>query len=157
MHVAGTLPLSDLYTQLIDLCQQLSDCLNLWSSYFTLTQTRFYLLSQDCTCHRAKFTPEDQLKHERHLAELHETNYILQSQHQQAANRLLEHYLDRATEEELLSNLVPYVDNEKADGIFIGISALHYSITQLARATLALGMNIHSIFELETTHLYRAF
>ncbi|CAF4126776.1 unnamed protein product, partial [Rotaria sordida] len=39
----------------------------------------------------------------------------------------------------------------------IGISAMYYSTTRLAQVALALGINIHTIFELETTHLYRPF
>ncbi|CAF3973231.1 unnamed protein product [Rotaria sordida] len=33
---------------------------------------------------------------------------------------------------------------------------MYYSITQLAKAALALGTIIHDVFEVETTDLYRA-
>lgn len=157
MHLTNALSFSDLRAELLELCQQLSDCLALWASYFSDTRTQFYRLYHDCSCRRTKLTADDLLKHERHLMELHETNYRLQSKHQQIANRLLERYLDQATQGESVLNMIPFVNNEKADGIFHGISALYFSIAQLARATLALGMSIHNIFELETTHLYRAF
>lgn len=157
IQAANGLLIPDLHTELVDICRQLNDCLNLWSSYFSLTQTPFYQLSRDCTYNRTKLTREHLLKHEKCLIDLHEINYRLQNQQQQAANRLLDHYLDRATAGESLSTVVPYVDNEKADALLIGISAVHYSTAQLARAALALGMNVHSIFELETTHIYRSF
>lgn len=157
IQAANGLLIPDLHAELVEICQQLNDCLNLWSSYFSLAQTPFYRLSRNCTCNRMRLTQENLLKHEKCLIELHEINYRLQNQQQQAVNRLLAHYLDRATAGESLSTIVPYIDNETSDALFIGISAIHYSTAQLARATLALGMNIHNIFELETTYLYRSF
>ena len=72
-------------------------------------------------------------------------------------DRLLNYCLDRITQGDTIGRIVPYVDNERAYVIFIGIAAMHYSTTELARAALALGTNIHTIFELETTKLYRSF
>jgi hypothetical protein len=157
MNAAGGLFLPDLHTELANLSRQLSDCLSLWSSYFTLTQTRFYQIFRACTYSRTELHESDLLKHEQYLIELQQTIHHLQNQHQAAVNRLLEHYLDRVTQGESPSNFIPYVENEKADVIFIGISAMYYSTTQLARAALALGTNIHTIFELETTNIYRSF
>jgi hypothetical protein len=99
----------------------------------------------------------DLSKHEKYLIELHQTIHHLQSQHQAYINRLLDHYLDLVTQGEFPSNFIPYIANEKADIVFIGVSAMYYSTSQLARAALALGTNIHTIFELETTNLYRSF
>ncbi len=157
MYAAGGVFLPNLHTELANLSRQLSDCLSLWSSYFTLTQTSYYRIFRDCTYTRTKLHESDLSKHEQYLIELHQTIHRLQNQHQQTVNRLLEHYLDQMTQGKLPSNFVPYVENEKADIIFIGISAMYYSTNQLAQAALALGTNIHTIFELETTRLYRSF
>jgi len=157
MGAASSLFHPDLHTELANLSRQLSDCLSLWSSYFTLTQTRFYRIFRDCTYTRTELHESDLLKHEQYLIELHQTIYRLQSQHQAAIDRILEYYLDKMTQGESPSNFIPYIDNENADIIFIGISSMYYSTNQLARAALALGTSIHTIFELETTALYRSF
>ena len=52
---------------------------------------------------------------------------------------------------------VPFVKNDQVDSIFIALSAMYYSITQLAKAALALGTSIHDVFELETTDTYQPF
>lgn len=157
MFAAGSLFLPDLHTELANLSRQLSDCLSLWASYFTLTQTRFYRIFRDCTYSRTELHESDLLKHEQHIIELHQTIQRLQTQHQESVNRILEYYLDQITQGQSPSNFIPYVDNEKADVVFVSISAMYYSTTQLARAALALGTNVHTIFELETTSLYRSF
>ncbi len=137
--------------------QQIIECLSLWLSYFTVTQTRFSRIFRDCTYTSIKLNESDLSGHKQHLIELHQTIHRLQNRNQEAVNRLLVHYLDRLNHGELPSSFIPYVENDKADVIFIGISAMYYSTTQLAQAALALGTNIHTIFELETTSLYRSF
>lgn len=154
---AGNFFLPDLHSELADLSRQLSDCLQLWSSYFALTQTRFYRLFRDCTYSRTKLLVSDLQKHEQHLIELHHTLDHLKSKHQQSFDQLLKHYLDRVAHGDSPSSFVPYANNEKADKILIGISAMYYSTTQLVRTALALGTQIHTIFELEITRLYQPF
>lgn len=156
-YTAGGFFLPDLHTELVNLGRQLSDCLNLWSSYFTLTQTRFYRIFRNATYSRTELKESDLLKHEQYLIELHHTINRLQNQHQTSVNRILEHYLDRLSQGDSPSQFVPYAENDKIDVVFIGISAMHYSTIKLAQAALALGTNIHTIFELETTSLYQPF
>ena len=156
-YAAGGLFLPNLHIELANLSRQLCDCISLWSSYFALTQTRFYRLFQTCTYTRTQLNENDLLKHQQHLIELHQTIHRLQSQHQEGVNRLLEYYLDRVTQGDFLTSFVPYAENEYADVIFIGVAAIYYSTTQLARDTLALGTNIYTIFELEATSFYRPF
>lgn len=157
MYAAGGIFLPDLHTEVADLSRQISDCLNLWGTYFTLTQTRFYRLFRDCTYSRTSLHESDLSKHEQYLSELHHTIHRLQKQHQESVNRILEYYLDQLTQGRTPSNFIPYIQNKEADIIFVGISAMYYSTTQLAQAALALGTTIHTIFELETTTLYHAF
>ncbi|CAF0844236.1 unnamed protein product [Adineta steineri] len=152
----GFLPIG-LHNELRNLSRQLSDCIDLWSSYFTLTQTRFFRIFRNCSLTYTKLNESDLLKHKQCLVELHQTVYRLQNQHQESVNRLFDHYHDCLTQGESLSDFVPYADNNNVYIIFIGIAALYYSTTQLARNALALGTNIHTIFELETTSLYRPF
>jgi hypothetical protein len=156
-YAAGALFLPDLHTELANISRQLSDCLGLWGSYFALTQTRFYRLSRNCTYSRTKLVESDLLKHKQCLIELYQTISRLQTQHQASVHRILEHYLDRLTEGDSPSTFVPYVKNNNADVIIVGIAAMYYSTTQLIRDALALGTNIHTIFELETTNFYRTF
>jgi hypothetical protein len=157
MYAGGGIFPPGLHNELANLSRQLSDCVSLWASYFTLTQTRFYRIFRNCRYTRTELNESDLLKHEQHLIELHQTVDRLQNEHQESVNRLLDHYLDRMTQGELPSNFIPYAKNDTAYVIFIGIAALYYSTTQLARVALALGTNIHTIFELETTRLYRPF
>jgi hypothetical protein len=156
-NAAGGRFLPDLHPELSNLSQQLSDCLSLWMSYFTLTQTRFYRVFRDFNYNRTELKENDLLKHEQYLIELHQTIHRLQTQHQAYINRLLDHYLDRITQGDSPSTFIPYIANEKADIVFIGVSAMYYSTSQLVRNALALGTTIHTIFELETTNLYRSF
>jgi hypothetical protein len=156
-HAAGGLFLPNLHTELADISRLLSNCLGLWSSYFALTQTRFYRILRNCAYSRTKLDESDLSKHQQYLIELHQTIHRLQNQNQEAVNRLLEHYLDRVAQGELPLTFVPYAKNQDADLIFIGVAAMYYSTTQLVRDALALGSNIHTIFELETTSFYRPF
>ena len=64
----GVLP-SALHNELATLSRQLSDCVNLWVSYFTLTQTRCYRLAQECSFSRTSLLESDLLKHEQYLKE----------------------------------------------------------------------------------------
>jgi hypothetical protein len=157
MSAGGSFFLPDLHSELANLSRQLSDCLHLWSSYFALTQTRVYRIFRDCTHSRTKLLLSDLKKHEQHLSELHHTIHHLQSKHQQSVDQLLKHFHDRLAEGDSPSHFVPYASNEKADMILIGISAMYYSTTQLVRTALALGTQIHTLFELETTRLYQPF
>ncbi len=138
--------------------KQLSDCIDLWISYFTLTQTTYYRWSR-IHVHREKkkLIKGDLSKNQQYLMEYHRTILRLQNEHQQALNRLLDYYLERLTRGEELSTFVPYVDSDQAESIFVAISAMYYSTIQLAQAAMALGTTIHTIFELETTSVYRSF
>ncbi|CAM4863385.1 unnamed protein product [Rotaria socialis] len=157
MYAAGRFFPHDLHVEVANLSRQLNDCVALWSSYFALTQTRFYRMFRDCTFSRTKLNESDLLKHEQCLIELHHTIHRLQIQHQSSLDGILENYLDSLTQGESPTKFIPYVENDTFDSIIIGISAMYYSTTQLARAALALGTNIHTIFELETTSLYKSF
>ena len=56
------------------------------------------------------------------------------------------------------SQILPHLSSlRQIDSIFIALSAMYYSITQLAKAALALGTSIHDVFELETTDTYQPF
>ena len=149
--------LPDLHDQLVDLNRQLDDCLNLWSSYFSLTQTKCFQLTRGSFRHRQHLIRSDLFKYEQCLVELNRTVVHLQLQHQEAINRVLKHYLTRFVKGETTSAFVPYAVNDQADSILIAISSMYYSTTQLAQATLDLGRTIYTIFEIETTHLYRLF
>jgi hypothetical protein len=157
MHAAGGLFLPDLHEQLADLSRQVAGCLNLWSSYFALTQTRCHRLARGCIRPRQHLVPKDFLEHEQRLNELHRTVVRFQDQHQQAMDRVVKHYLQRFADGEAPSLFVPYVISDQADTILVAISAMYYSTTELARAALSLGTTIQIIFELETTRLYRQF
>ncbi|CAF4973049.1 unnamed protein product, partial [Rotaria magnacalcarata] len=49
MYAAGQFFPHDLHAEAANLSRQLNDCVTLWSSYFALTQTRFYRIFRDCT------------------------------------------------------------------------------------------------------------
>jgi hypothetical protein len=74
-------------------------------------------------------------------------------------NRLLDYYIEKSTQGEELSSFVPYVNSDQAEteSIFVAISAIYYSTIQLAQVVIALGTTIHTVFELETTAVYRFF
>jgi flagellar biosynthesis chaperone FliJ len=97
------------------------------------------------------------MEYEKYLSQLHKTIRRLENEHQQGINRLFNHYFHRLNQGEKLTTFVPYAQNEQADFILLALSAMYYSITQLAHTTLELGTTIHEVFELETTDLYQAF
>jgi hypothetical protein len=156
-HTVGGLLFPNIHTELTALSKQLSDCLNLWSSYFAFTQTRCHQLFGHCNCSRTKLVDSDLLKHEECLVELQQTIHHFRNQHQEVIHRIMEHYLDRLTQGETTSTFMPNANNDETDLIYIAISAMYYSTSELARSTLALGTSIHTIFELETTHRYERF
>lgn len=104
-----------------------------------------------------KLIEADLLKHQQCLIDLYQTISLLQIQHQEGLNRLIEYYLTRLVEGESYPTFVPYANNDDADSIFIAYYAMYYCTSELAQAALTLGETIHTIFELETTHLYRPF
>ncbi|CAF1393363.1 unnamed protein product [Adineta steineri] len=68
-----------------------------------------------------------------------------------------EKILTQLNHDENSTFIISYLQNQQADFILLSLSAMYYSITQLAYAALALGTTIHEVFELETTDLYQAF
>lgn len=157
INAGGGNLLPNLHQELSDLSRQLSDCCNQWISYFMITQTRAYRLFRQCTYRHLKTTQIDLVKDQQDLIRLHKTVLHLKCQHQQALNRLLEHYLSCLIEGQSFSTFMPYLENNDADSIFIAYYAMYYSTTRLAQATLKLGETIHTIIEAETTRIYRQF
>jgi hypothetical protein len=158
LNAAGGRFLPDLHIELADLSQQLSDCMNLWISYFTLTQTTYYRWNRIHIPYRKKkLIKGDLSENQQCLIELHRTVLRLQNEHQQAMNRLLDFYIEKSVQGEKLSTFVPYVNSDQAESIFVAISAMYYSTIQLAQTAMTLGITIHTIFELETTDVYRYF
>lgn len=149
--------LPDLFDELNNLSKQLNHCLKLWSTFFTLSQTKCHQIYHGSFHHRTHLIQNDIKQFEKCLNELYQTIDFLQNQHQQVSNQVLNHYFQRFSSGELLENLIPYVKNDQADSLFIAISTMYYSITQLAKTTLALGTTIHTLFELEIIDLYRSF
>ncbi len=140
--------------ELSALCNQLSDCFNLWSSYFAQTQTKFHQFFSRCVCSKIKLSENDLFKHEQYLIQLHKTVISLQKEHQDGIQQILEYYLDRLTQGDTTMNVISYTYNNQTDFILTAISSIYFSTTELARAAIALGTSIHAIFELETTHRY---
>ncbi|CAF1199417.1 unnamed protein product [Rotaria sordida] len=140
-----------------DLSRQLNDCFHLSISYFALSQTQFHQLFRQCIYSRTKLNETDLTKHEQHLIDLYQMIHRLQIQHEEELNRLLTYYLECLTESESYSTFVPCINSDEANSIFIAYYAMYYSTTQLTQSALTLGETIHTIFELETTHLYRLF
>jgi len=157
LNAAGGNFLPNVHKEISDLSRQLNDCLCLWISYFSITQTRFYRLFRQCIYSRRKLIETDFLKHRQCLVDLHQTICRLQTQHQEGLNRLLEHYLHRLSEGDSYANIIPYINNDEADAMFISYHAMFYSTTQLAQTVLTLGETIHTILEVETTQIYRPF
>ncbi|UJR20442.1 hypothetical protein I4U23_023573 [Adineta vaga] len=158
LNAAGGRFLPDLHSELADLSRQLSDCIDLWISYLTLTQTTYYRWSRiHVPYKKKKLIKGDLSENQQHLMELHQTVIRLQNQHQNAMNRLLDYYTEKFHQGEELSSFVPYIHDNQAESIFVAISAMYYSTIQLAQAAMALGTTIHTIFELETTAVYRYF
>jgi hypothetical protein len=158
LNAAGGRFLPDLHSELADLSQQLSDCVDLWTSYFTLTQTTYYRWNRIRVLYRKKtLTNEDLSENQQCLIKLQRTVLCSRDEHQQAMNRLLDYYIEKSNRGDELSTFVPYVNSDQAESIFVAISAMHYSTIQLAQAVMALGTTIHIVFELETTAVYRFF
>jgi hypothetical protein len=147
----------NVHNELFDLSKQLNNCLQIWSDYFQLTQTRCYQLTRGFIPHRTQIIQTDLIKYEKCLSQLHKTIHRLQNEHQQGINRLFDHYFIRLNQGEKLTTFIPYAQNQQADFILLALSAMYYSITQLAHAALELGTTIHEVFELETTDLYQTF
>ncbi|CAF4714647.1 unnamed protein product, partial [Rotaria sp. Silwood2] len=157
IYAVDGLFLPDFYNEFCNLNKQLNDCFKVWSSYFNLTQTKSYQIYRGSIHHRKHLIKNDLNKYEQCLIQLHRTVIYLQNQHQKSTNQILKHYFQRFSSGEIPQNFVPFVKNDQADSIFIAISAMYYSITELAKSALALGTTIHHVFELETTDLYRPF
>jgi len=141
----------------LDLSKQLNNCLQIWSDYFKLTQTRCYQITRGLIPHRTELIQTDLINHQKYLIQLHKTIHRLENEHQQGINRLFYHYFHRSNQGEKSTTFFPYTQNEQDDFILLALSAMYYSISQLAHATLALGTTIHEVFELETTDLYQPF
>lgn len=156
-NTAGGNFLPNVHEELSDLSKQLVNCFHIWVSYFTLSQTKSYQLFRQCVLSRAKLIGNDLSKHEQCLVDLHRLTHCLQTEQQKRLDRLLQYYLDRLTEGESYSTVLPFVNSDKADTIFVACYAMYYSTSQLAKTVLTLGRTIHTLFELETTHLYRPF
>ncbi|CAF2573576.1 unnamed protein product [Rotaria sp. Silwood2] len=144
-----------LYDEIRNLSKQLNDCSQVWSSYFCLTQTKSYQIHCGSIYHRKHLIKTDLNKYEQCLTELHRTVVYLQIEHQKSTNLLIKYHFQRFLSGEIPENFVRFVKNDQADSIFIAMSAMYYSITQLAKA--ALGATIHDVFELDRTDLYRPF
>ncbi|CAF1360199.1 unnamed protein product [Adineta steineri] len=140
-----------------NLSKQLNDCLKIWSSYFYLTKTKSYQIFRGSIHQTTSLIQSDLNKYEQCLIELHRTVVYLQIEHEKATNSVLKYYFQRFLDGESSDNFIPYVKNNEIDSIYITLSAMHYSIAQLAQAALSLGTTIHDVFELETTNLYQPF
>jgi hypothetical protein len=150
--------LPDLDRQLADLSRQLSDCIDLWTSYFTLTQTTYYRWSRIHVPYRKKkLIKGDLTANQQLLIELHQTVLRLQAEYEQAMNHIFDYYKEKSAQGNELSSFIPYINSQDAEVVFVAVSAMYYSTIQLAQAALALGTTIHTIFELETTAVYRYF
>ncbi|CAF1032359.1 unnamed protein product [Adineta steineri] len=150
--------LLDLDVDLTDLSRQLNDCVNLWISYFTLTKTTYYRWSHiHILRKKSKLIKGDLSANEDCLIELHRTVLRLQTDYQQAMDRLTDYFIEKSAQKEEPSTCVPYAHDDQADSILVTVSAMYYSTIQLVQVVMALGTTIHTIFELETTNVYRNF
>ena len=156
-NAAGGLFLPDLHSEVANFNRHLCHCVDLWSSYFILTQTTYYRWSRIHFLQRKRLIKGDLSENQACLIELYKIVRRLQSQHQDVVNRVLNYYLEKIAQSSGLSNLVPYAHNDRAESIYVAISAMYYSTIQLSQAAFALGTTIHTIFELETTSVYRNF
>ncbi|CAF4173588.1 unnamed protein product [Rotaria sp. Silwood2] len=149
---------SNLREPLADLTHQLKKCLNLWSSYFTLTQTRCYRAIYECNCSSlTNFNESDLTKHETYFVQLLQAIDYFKEQHQKSLNRILEYFNGKINESDSPTMHVPYINNDQIDSILIATTSMFYSQSQLIHAALALGTTIYTILQLETTDLYQAF
>ncbi|CAF1140908.1 unnamed protein product [Rotaria sp. Silwood1] len=156
-HAANGLFLPNVHNELFYISKQLNDCLQLWSTYFNVTQTCCHQLTRGLIPHRTKLNQQDLFEYEKYLSQLHKTIDRLENEHQQGINRLFDHYFQRFNQGEQSIPFVPFAQNEHADSILLALSAMYYSSTQLAHAALGLGTTVREVFELETTNLYQSF
>ena len=156
-HAVGRLFFPSIHRDLADLSAQLTDCFDVWSSYFALTQTRWHRLIGQCIYPATKLAESDLPEHQEYLNDLRKTIHRLQDEHQKVVDGVLKYYLTRVIRGETPSTFIPYVNNDEFDMIYMALAAICYSTTELTRAALALGTSIHTIFELETTHRYEQF
>lgn len=156
-YAANGLFLPDLYKELANLSTELNNCLKIWSKYFSGTQTKSFQISRCVVHHREHLKKMDLKIFEQCLIDLHRIGNSLRIEYQNATNEVLKVYFQRFSAGENPEVFIPYVQDDQADSIFIALSAMYYSITQLPRAALALGITIHDIFELEITDSYRLF
>jgi len=156
-HTASGLFLPDLHSEVTSFIRHLRYCVELWSSYFTLTQTTYYRWSRIHLPRRKHPIKGDLSENRQCLVELYQTVVRVRTQHQQAINNVLDYYLEKTAQNKRISNHISYVVNDQAESIFEAISAMYYSTVQLAQAALALGTTIHTVFELESTAIYRDF
>ncbi|CAF3245551.1 unnamed protein product [Rotaria sp. Silwood2] len=149
---------SNLRKPLADLTRQLNNCLNLWSSYFTLTQTRCHRAIYKCNCSSlTNFNESDLTKHETYFVQLIQAIDYFKEQHQQSLNRMLEYFNGKINDGDSLTMLDPHINNHQIDSILTAATSMFYSQWQLIHATLDLGTTIYTILQLETTDLYQAF
>ncbi|CAF1538665.1 unnamed protein product [Didymodactylos carnosus] len=179
----GLIP--NLHSEICQITGQLGDCVDLWSKYFTMTQSI-------CNCKRQKtdttvdemqniqqqqqqqqqqstasssqsdkkLHPDDYiLEHEERLISLHSSVRQLYAQHQLSLNNLLSYLLEKLKQEDhqTLAQLLPHTTNDDMDAVIVALTSLFYSITHLINAVIMLGTGIHTIFELETTNIYRKY
>ena len=111
------------------------NCLQTWSCYFKLSQTRCYYFTRGILIHRNELIQNDLIKHEQCLVDLHKIIHRLKHEN---IHQLFQQY-------------------QQFDLILLAFSSIYYSLTQLAQATLNLGTTIHEIFELEMTDLYEIY
>ena len=156
-YTADGLFLRDLSTEFHSLNKQLHNCLEIWSEYFSLTQTKSSQFHRGSIHHRKHLIHFDLKTFEQCLIDLHRMVNSLRTEHQNAMNEVFKHYFQRVSAGEIPEDFIPYVRNDQVDSILIALSTMYYSITQLAKSALALGATIHDIFELEITDLYRPF
>ncbi|CAF3828220.1 unnamed protein product [Rotaria sordida] len=131
---------SNLREPLADLTRQLNNCLDWWSSYFTLTQTRCYRAIYECNCSSlTNFNENDFAKHETYFVQLRQTIDYFKEQHQQSLNCMLEYFNSKINEGDSLTTAVPHINNDQLDSIFIATTSMFYSQSQLIHAALALG------------------
>ena len=136
----------------------MSDCIDLWTSYFTLTQTTYYRRSRIHVLYRKKKLIKGELSaNQQLLIELHRTVLRLQAENEQATNHIFAYYKEKSSQGNELSPFVPYVNSQKVERVFVAVPAMYYSTIQLAQVALALGTTIHTIVERETTAVYRYF
>jgi hypothetical protein len=132
----------------------LNDSFDLWSSYFKLSQTRYHRLFNDGIFYNKELLKIELLKQDPYLAELKQTVHRLENQLQNVINELLKHFNDLLIQKRTPSRSLPYTKNNENDIIMIATLTMYYSIIKLVKSAIILGTNVHTIFEVETTHQY---